>query len=113
MTSWMKSQGAKQPTAYGSLLQSSSYGSAIPVVYGQTQSPLLAIWAANLRQGGGTKKFKQLKKGIISYVENVDFLLGHNPMMAVLQIWNNGSVLPMNFLLNQTANSGSANTRTL
>lgn len=110
MTSWMKSQGAKQPTAYGSLLQSSAYGSAIPIIYGQTQSPLLAIWAANLRQGGSGKKKKALLKGAPTYVENVDFLLGHNPIMAVLQVWNNGSLLPLNFLLNQSQNSGSANT---
>ena len=110
MTSWMKSQGAKQPTAYGSLLQSNSYGSAIPIIYGQTQSPLLGIWAANLRLGGSGKKKKALLKGAPTYVENIDFLLGHNPIMAVLQVWNNGSILPMNFLLNQSQNSGSANT---
>src|ERR1035438_6184194 len=106
----MKSQGAKQPTAYGSLLQSSSYGSAIPTVYGQTQSPLLAIWAANLRQGNSSKKFKAKLKGIVSYVENVDFLLGHNPIMAVLQIWNNGSLLPLKFVQNTgPSNTGSGN----
>lgn len=63
-----------------------------------TQSPLLAIWAANLRQGGSVKKFKQLKKGITAYVENIDFLLGHNPIMGVQQMWNNGSPYPLNFV---------------
>lgn len=92
-----KSQSAQKPTAMGSLLQSSAYGATIPKVIGQTQSPLLAIWAANLRQGGGVKKFKQFKKGITNYVENIDFLVGHSPMMGVLQIMVNGGLYPLNF----------------
>jgi hypothetical protein len=90
-----KSQGAKQPTAMGSLLQSSAYGSAIPVIYGMTQSPPLAIWAANLRQGGSIKKGKQFKKGITDYVEDIDFLIAHNPVRGVCQIMNNGSLVPL------------------
>lgn len=93
-----KNQGAQRPTAMGSLLQSSAYGATIPVIYGQTQSPLLAIWAANLRNGGGSlKKFKQFKKGITNYEENIDFLLGHNPIMGVLQVMVNGGNYPLNF----------------
>ena len=53
MTVTFKDQAAQRPTAMGSLLQASAYGATIPVGYGQTQSNLLAIWAANLRQGGG------------------------------------------------------------
>lgn len=103
-----KSQAAQKPTAMGSLLQSSSYGSAIPVVWGQTQSPLLAIWAANLRQGGGTKKFKQFKKGITNYVENIDFLLGHTPMRGVLQVMVNGGLYPLTFTSHSfTASAGA------
>ena len=60
MTVSFKNQSAQRPTAMGTLLQNSAYGSTIPVIYGQTQSVLLAIWAANLRQGGGgIKKFKK------------------------------------------------------
>ncbi len=92
-----KSQSATPPTAMGSLLQSSAYGATIPVIYGQTQSPLLAIWAANLRQGGSVKKFKQLKKGITAYCENIDFLVGHNPIMGILQMMVNGSNYPLTF----------------
>lgn len=92
-----KNQAAQQPYAMGSLLQASTYGATIPVGYGRTQSPLLAIWAAHLRQGGSTKKFKQDKKGIVTYVENIDFLLGHNPIMGALQIWNNGGLYPLTF----------------
>lgn len=92
-----KSQASQKPTAMGSLLQASTYGATIPVGYGQTQSPMLAIWAANLRQGGGVKKFKQFKKGITNYVENIDFLLGHNPIMGVLQVVVNGGNYPLNF----------------
>jgi hypothetical protein len=90
-----KSQGQKQPTAMGSLLQSSAYGSAIPVIYGMTQSPPLAIWAANIRQGGNKGKLKQYKKGITQYVEDIDFLIGHNPVRGINQIMLNGSILPL------------------
>lgn len=98
MTVTFKDQAAQRPTAMGSLLQASAYGATIPVGYGMTQSNLLAIWAANLRQGGGnTKKFKQLKKGITNYCENIDFLLGHNPIRGVLQVQHNGTNFPVVF----------------
>jgi Putative phage tail protein len=90
-----KSQAAQAPTAMGSLLQASTYGQTIPTIYGMTQSPLLAMWAANLRQGGSTKKFKQLKKGITAYVENIDFLLGSNPILYTNTMWDNGSPIPV------------------
>ena len=102
-----KGQGGQRPTAMGSLLQSSAYGATIPTIYGLTQSNLLAIWAANLRQGGGgTKKFKQLKKGITNYCENIDFLLGHNPIKGVLQVMNNGSNSPLAFTSQTFSGSG-------
>ena len=107
MSGTFKAQGAQKPTAFGTLLQNSAYGSTIPVVYGQTQSVLLPIWAAWLRQGGGnTKKFKQMKKGITNYCENVDFLLGHNPIRGVLQVINNGTNFPLNFTKQSFAGSG-------
>lgn len=107
MTTSFKNQSAQRPTAMGTLLQSSAYGATIPNGYGMTQSPLLAIWAANLRQGGGnTKKFKQMKKGITNYCECIDFLLGHNPIMGVLQVINNGSNLPLNFTSQSFASAG-------
>lgn len=92
-----KAQAATAPTALGSLLQASTYGATIPNIYGMTLSPLLAIWAANLRQGGSVKKFKQLKKGITAYVENIDFLLGSNPIVGVQQLWINGANIPLQF----------------
>ncbi len=93
-----KSQGSTQPYAYGSLLQASTYGQTIPVIYGMTLSPLLAIWAANLRQGSGSgKKFKSLKKNSVDYCENIDFLIGHNPIIGINQMWNNGATIPLNF----------------
>jgi hypothetical protein len=60
-----------------------------------TQSPPLAIWAANIRQGGSIKKGKQFKKGITDYVEDIDFLIGHNPVRGICQIMNNGSLVPL------------------
>jgi hypothetical protein len=107
-----KSQAAQKPTAAGSLLQQSAYGQTIPKIYGTTQSPLLAIWAANLRQGGSIKKFKQFKKGITSYVENIDFLLGHNPIMGVLQVMVNGGNFPLNFTSQSFAGGPSSYTVT-
>lgn len=92
-----KAQAATTPTALGSLLQASTYGATIPNIYGMTLSPLLAIWAANLRQGGSVKKFKQFKKGITAYVENIDFLLGANPIVGVQQLWINGANIPLLF----------------
>lgn len=104
-----KAQAASRPTAMGTLIQQNTYGATIPVIYGITQSSLYGIWAANLRQGGpGTKKFKQDLKGVTNYIENIDFLLGHNPIMGVLQMWNNGSPIPLNFVNVTLGGSGQA-----
>lgn len=92
-----KSQAGTAPTAFGSMLQASTYGMTIPRIYGRTTSALLAIWANNLRQGGSLKKFKQMKKGITAYCENIDFLLGLNPILGMLQAWQNNSKLPLTF----------------
>lgn len=102
-----KNQGSVQPYAYGSLLQAATYGATVPTVFGRTQSPLLAIWTANLRQGGSAKKFKQMKKGVTAYCENIDFLLGHNPIPGVLQMWNNSTKYPLTFTTYTTTVSGS------
>ena len=107
MTVTFKDQAATRPTALGSLLQNCAYGSTIPVGYGMTQSVLLPIWAAALRQGGGgIKKFKQVKKGITNYEECIDFLLGHNPIRGVLQVMNNGSNTPLAFQEQSFSGSG-------
>lgn len=95
-----KAQASAQPTAIGTLTQASTYGMAIPKIYGCTLSPLLAIWAANLRQGPSDKKFKNFiakLKGQSGYIENIDFLLGSNPIIGVLQLWNNGATIPLEF----------------
>lgn len=93
-----KNQSSQSLTAYGSMLQASTYGLAIPSYYGCTVGPLLAIWASNFRQGGSVKKFKQMKKGITAYCENIDFLIGTNPILGVLQFWVNNGKYPLNFL---------------
>lgn len=103
-----KNQSGTVPTAFGSMLQASTYGMTIPVIYGQTISPLLAIWANNLRQGGSTKKFKQMKKGITAYCENIDFLIGHNPILGVLQFWNNSAKIPLGFTSYTTSLPGGS-----
>jgi hypothetical protein len=93
-----KNQGSTRPTALGSLLQASTYGMTIPNIIGTLRCAFLAIWAANLRNGGSDKKGKKSKKGPPTYVENIDFLLGSNPILNVLQIWNNASRYPLDFL---------------
>lgn len=104
-----KNQASQRPTAFGSMLQASTYGLVIPVPYGRCQTPLYAIWANNLRQGGSIKKFKQLKKGITAYCENIDFLIGKNPILAALQSWNNGAILPLSDQVYMTtATAGTA-----
>jgi hypothetical protein len=92
-----KNQAGTQPYALGTLLQAATYGMAVPTIYGCTLSPLLAIWTANLREGGSNKKFKNAKKNVTTYVENIDFLIGHNPILGVLQMWNNGGTIPLAF----------------
>jgi hypothetical protein len=84
-------QSIARPTALGTLLQSSTYGATIPSHYGTPRGVPLPIWAANLRQGGSGKKLKNKKKGIVAYVENIDMLLGSNPITTILQIWANQS----------------------
>lgn len=96
-----KSQSSIRPAALGSTLQSSTYGQVIPVIYGRAKSALYLIWAANLRQAGGGKKYKKSlgKKNPPDYVENADFLIGHNPIVTPLQFWaNQNTRYPLNFV---------------
>lgn len=94
-----KNQASTRPTALGTMLQASTYGLTIPQIYGMTRSPFLAIWANNLRVGASGKKGKASKKGGPSdYVEAIDFLLGHNPIMAMLQVWANSTKYGLDFV---------------
>lgn len=99
MSVFGKNQGAQRPTAFGTLLSAATYGQTIPKIYGMTQSPWLPIWAANLRMGAGPgqKKFKNFKKGIQNYIENIDGIIGHNPIRSVNQVFVNGTPFPMQF----------------
>ena len=83
-----KGQSQQKPTAMGSMLQASCYGLTIPNVMGLVKSPLYPIEAWNLRQGYSSGK-KDKKKGIKTYVENVDMLLGSNPIVGYHAIWSN------------------------
>jgi hypothetical protein len=95
-----KTPASLRPTALGTLLQAATQGLTIPSIHGTTQTSVSAIWAANLRQGSCRGKKKKLlkKKSPPTYVENVDFLIGSNPIEGVLQIWQNGKKLPLNFV---------------
>lgn len=102
-----KANASMAPTALGSLLGASTYGQTIPQGYGLMKSPMLAIWAANIRQGPppGQKKFKAKKKGTLVYIENIDFLIGTNPILGVCQFWENATKLALNYV-EQTSNVG-------
>lgn len=92
-------QASQRPTALGTMLQASTYGMTIPLIVGTIKAAFLWIWAANLRYGGSGKKGKgKGKKSPPTYVENIDALLGYNPILNVLQIWNNGTRYPLNLL---------------
>ena len=77
--------------AIGTMVNASTYGRTIPLIYGTARSPVLAIWANNIRVGPSGKKKKSKLKGINTYNENIDFLIGHNPLFQPLQIWDNAN----------------------
>lgn len=94
------SQSGLRPSALGTTVQSSTYGSTIPVIYGRTKTALYLIWSANLRKSGGGKKYKKTKgkKSVPNFVQNVDFLIGHNPIVCALTAWENQNQrFPMDF----------------
>lgn len=92
-----KGQSLSRPTAAGTLVSASPYGQTIPQICGMTKTVLLPIWANGLRQGASGKKGKGKKGEPPTYVENVDFLVGHNPIIALCQAWNNNNVkAPLN-----------------
>src|SRR5260370_15415392 len=94
-----KSQSRTKPTALGTMLNASTYGATIPTIFGTVKSPLLVIWAANLRKGGSGKKGKLAKKkgAPPTYVENCDFLIGSNPIEWCLRAWLNNNLYPRKF----------------
>jgi Putative phage tail protein len=95
-----KGMSIHKPTALGTLMQAATYGMTIPTIYGTTQSALLAIWAANFRKGHcrGKKGKNKKKKSPPQFLENIDMLIGSNPIEGVLQVWENADKWPLNFL---------------
>lgn len=94
-----KTASGHRPTALGTLTNASTYGLAIPTIYGTTQSAFDVIWAAQLRQGKCRgKKYKGKKKGTPNFIEQIDFLLGSNPIEGILQMWLNGGKYGLNFV---------------
>jgi hypothetical protein len=79
-------------------MQSSVYGSVVPVIFGCARSALYLIWAQNLRQHTSGKKLL-FKKTQPTYAENVDFLIGCNPISGTLQWWQDNNVkYPLKFV---------------
>ena len=83
-------QSIVRPTALGLLLSSSAYGSAIPEIFGTARSAPIAIWAANLREHGDSF-LDRLTGHMPTWVENVDMIVGGNPISGVLQVWSQQS----------------------
>jgi hypothetical protein len=91
-----KSHGPQQPSALGTLINASTYGMTIPTIYGMARGAFLPIWAANLREGDSGKKGKGFLGHLFglhvpTYVENVDYLIGSNPIEYIGQIWSNNT----------------------
>jgi hypothetical protein len=79
--------------------QSSVYGSTIPQIYGVTKSTPLLVWLPGvwLRPGAGLGGKKD-GKGQTNYVDNADFMLGHNPIAGVLRFWYNNAGRGLHFV---------------
>lgn len=100
-----KAQSGYRPSAIGLTMQSAVYGSTIPVIFGRIKGAMYLIWAENLRKHSSSKKL--LKKGQPTWAENVDFLIGQNPINGVLQMWqDNNTKLPLNFVKTSLAGTG-------
>jgi Putative phage tail protein len=102
-----------KPQALGVTSNSSTYGQTIPVIYGRTVGALYLIWCANVRPGPSAKKGKSggSKKGkgsVTTYVANADCLIGTNPIVNILECWdNNNAKLGLNFVKYSTASAQS------
>ncbi len=80
-----------KPISNGIRMDTSVYGSVIPVVVGRTRIPGKMIFAGNYRtHKASTKKFGG-KKGQkqTSYSGNFDWLLCYAPVVAVGDVWRN------------------------
>ncbi len=88
-----------RPVQLGTTVNNSVYGSVIPVCYGRTKGALYLIWAADQHKSGTSSQGGKGKKSSQpTYAEHVDFLIGHNPIAGVLEMWQNNQPLPLNTL---------------
>src|SRR6202162_659874 len=102
-------KSSTRPSAIGLMQQASVYGNTIPRPYGLVRTPIYVIWANNLRQTGASgKKGKGKKGGVPVYGENVDFLIGTNPIAGVMRMWQNAQRYGLDFLEYTTTSSGFA-----
>ena len=76
-----------KPVALGLNVSPSTYGTTIPRVLGRIRGSLYLIWAQNLLQANQ----KGGNKGPYSYTQSGDWLLAHNPILNVLQMWSAGA----------------------
>lgn len=106
---------AIRPYALGLTPQSSVYGATIPVIYGLTRGAVYPIWVQNLRKSSGSSKVIKQKKGHPeTYAENIDFLIGTNPIAAALQLWqNNNQKLALEYTSYSVTPAGGAGAVTI
>lgn len=83
--------GAKiKNVSNGIRMDSSVYGTCIPVIIGRTRVSGKMIFAGNYRTHRGSSKKGGGKKGnATSYSGNFDWLIGYAPIMFVGDIWRN------------------------
>lgn len=105
--SLLESKSAKQPTQYGPRLgdlkvQSSTYGQAVPRVYGSFRVAGNMIWSLPIKEtqhktkvsaggkGGGKKKATQIT---YTYSQTFAIAICEGPIVGVRRIWANGELI--------------------
>jgi len=109
----MKSNSTQRMYLAGLQAQSSVYGATIPVYYGTTKGTPLLIWLPGvwLRKGdglSGSKKSSSLG-GPPNYIDNADFLIGHNPIAGVLRFWYNNTSRSLHFTKYTSSHAATSN----
>jgi hypothetical protein len=88
--------GKHSGKAAGVQIQTSLYGSAVPLLYGRTKIPPKLIWVSNFQATNAGGKKGAAKKGAAGggydYTCACDFLLAHGPLRDLLNIWRNKDI---------------------
>ena len=83
----------QQPQLLGVQVSTCLYNTAIPLIVGTRRTSGRVVWYGYFRNGASGKKGKGAKKGLVTYVANLDVLLGFGPCWNVQSAWNNSSLI--------------------